>query len=96
MRETNNGCVIDWFLTLVMPYLRMFLGEQQIDEIYISEVFLQSVLRNHIIEEEKQKMLEKHRHLFRNSEMIPSFTLDSVQSSINNFAPLKHNKDRQD
>jgi len=77
-----------------MPYLRMFLGEQPIDELFISEVFLQSVLRNHIIEEEKQKMLEKHKLLFRNSEMIPSFTIDSIPSSINNFTPLSLTKNQ--
>ena len=76
-----------------MPYLRMFIGEQQIDELFISEVYLQSILRNHIIEEEKEKMLQKNKLLFRNTEIIPSFTLDSIPKSIDDLTPLSVFKD---
>lgn len=76
-----------------MPYLRMFLADQQVDETFISEVFLQSVLRNHILEEEKQKMIAKHQSLIGNGSAMPSFVIDAVASSINNFTPLGLKKD---
>lgn len=79
-----------------MPYLRMFLGEQLVDETYISEVFLQSVLGNHFIEEEKQKMLEKHTPAVRKSAGDPLFTLDNIPSSINYFTPLSMKKNESE
>jgi len=75
-----------------MPYLRMFLGEQQIDEVYISEVLMNSVLSLHIVDEEKQSMLKQHANLIRNSEVQPIFYLDSVPSAVNNFTPLQIKK----
>jgi hypothetical protein len=54
-----------------MPYLRMFHGEQQIDEVYISEVLMNSVLSLHIVDEEKQSMLKQHANLIRNAEVQP-------------------------
>jgi hypothetical protein len=71
-----------------MPYLRMFLGEQQIDEVYISEVLMNSVLSLHIVDEEKQSMLKQHANLIRNAEVQPIFYLDAVPSAVNNFIPL--------
>lgn len=79
-----------------MPYLRMFLGEQEIDEIFISEVFLQSVLSNHILEEEKQKMLRNHASVIQNAATAPFFALDAVPSSINRFTPLSLKKDEDE
>lgn len=71
-----------------MPYLRMFLGEQQIDEVYISEVLLNSVLSLSIIDEEKQRMLKRQANAIRTAESQPVFCLDSVPSAINSFTPL--------
>jgi len=51
-----------------MPYLRMFLNEMLLDELFISEVYVQSVLGNHFIDEEKQRM--RNKHLLRN----PAYT----------------------
>lgn len=70
----------------------MFLDEQLVDETFISEVYLQSVLGNHFIEEEKQKMLEKHATEIPRSAVIPSFTLDNIPSSINYFTSLNSEK----
>lgn len=56
-----------------MPYLRMFLGEQQVDEIFISDVFVESVLGNHFVQEEKQRMLEKHATTIKKAKVDPSF-----------------------
>jgi len=72
-----------------MPYLRMFLGEQKIDEVFIAEVFLKSILGNYFVHKEKQKLLDSHAVLIRKAEMTPTFTLDTVPSSVNNFTPLK-------
>lgn len=72
-----------------MPYLRMFLGEKQIDELFISEVYVQSVLGHHFIEEEKQRMRDKHVMSIRNAQTDPLFVIDAVPSSINYFTPLK-------
>ena len=58
-----------------MPYLRMFLGEQKMDEVFISEVYLESVLGNHFVEEEKQKMMEKHAITIKNVNMPLSFEI---------------------
>jgi len=58
-----------------MPYLRMFLQDQQIDEVFISDVFLESVLGNHFLEEEKNIMLKKHAMVKRNTEAEFSFDL---------------------
>ena len=58
-----------------MPYLRMFLGHTQVDEIFISDVFVESVLGNHFLEEEKQRMLYKHADTIRNVELDPLFEL---------------------
>lgn len=74
-----------------MPYLRMFLGEQQIDEIYISEVLMNSVLSLHIVDEET-KHAEQHANLIRNATVQPIFYLDSVPSTVNNFTPLQIKK----
>ena len=54
-----------------MPYLRMFLRDQQIDEVFISDVFLESVLGSHFLEEEKNIMLKKHS--IKNKEADFSF-----------------------
>lgn len=56
-----------------MPYLRMFLGEQQVDEIFISDVFVESVLGSHFVQEEKQRMLDKHATTIKNAKVDPSF-----------------------
>ena len=56
-----------------MPYLRMFLGEKQIDEVFISEVFVESILGNHFVAEEKQIMLDKHAGAIKNAALIPFF-----------------------
>jgi len=58
-----------------MPYLRMFLGEQQLDEIFISDVFVESVLGNHFVEEEKKILLDKHAILIKRTKIDPSFDL---------------------
>lgn len=75
-----------------MPYLRMFLGEQQIDEVYISEVLMNSVLSLHILAEEKQSMLKLHANLISKAEVQPVFYLDAVPSAVNDFTPLNLKK----
>lgn len=71
-----------------MPYLRMFLADQQVDEVFIPDVLLNSVLSLHIIREEKQSMLKKHDQSIRSAAVQPVFCLDAVPSSVNNFTPL--------
>ena len=75
----------------IMPYLRMFLGENEIDQMLVSDLLLQSVIGQHAIEEEKERMKEKHLIAIRNSGVEPRFTLDNVPSSINFFKPLNKN-----
>lgn len=77
-----------------MPYLRMLLGEQQIDEVFISEVLLNSVLSLYIIDEEKQNMLKRNASIIHNEKLQPVFCLDSVPSAVNDFQPLKLKKDK--
>ena len=59
-----------------MPYLRMFLGQTKVDEIFISGVFVESILGNHFLEQEKQKMLLRHADTIRNVELDPFFDLN--------------------
>jgi hypothetical protein len=33
-----------------MPYLRMFPGEKQLDEVFFSDVFVDSILGNHFLQ----------------------------------------------
>ena len=75
----------------VMPYLRMFLGEKEIDQVLISELLLQSVIGHHTIEEEKERMREKYLAQIRNAGTEPVFTLDNVPSTINFFKSLPKN-----
>ena len=77
-----------------MPYLRMFLGEQQLDEVFIPEVILNSVIGTHSLEDEKKCLLQKHAVALRNSETKPVFCVDAVPSSINYFKPLKLERDK--
>ena len=77
-----------------MPYLKMFLGEQQIDEVFISEILLNSVLSLYIMDEEKQNMLKRNESIIRNEKLQPVFWLDSVPSAGNDFQPLKLKKDK--
>ena len=72
-----------------MPYLRMFLGEQLLDEVFIPEVILNSVIGTHSLEDEKKSLLQKHTIALRNSETKPVFCIDAVPSAINYFKPLK-------
>ena len=58
-----------------MPYLRMFLGHTKVDEIFISDVFVDSILGNHFLDQEKQRMLLKHADTIRNVELDPVFDL---------------------
>jgi hypothetical protein len=81
--DQNNG----------MPYLRMFIDNQQVEEVYISEMVLQTVLGNHSIAEEKQRIIDKHQALITQSGKQPSFTIDSIPSKINFFTPLNKKDD---
>jgi len=74
----------------MMPYLRMFLGEKQVDEVFISEVLLNSVLGNSVIEEEKQEMLRKHGKEANTAGI--AFFMDSMPSALNQFVPLTPRK----
>lgn len=65
-----------------MPYLRMFISEQQLDEVFISDVFTDSVLGNHFIQEEKQRMLDKHDITIKENGMLPYFDLDPPLAKI--------------
>ena len=56
-----------------MPYLRMFLGEKQVDEVFISDVFIESILGNHFLQEEKDIMLHKHAITINDAEPKPTF-----------------------
>jgi hypothetical protein len=76
-----------------MPYLRMFLGERQIDETFISEVLLNSVLSLHILDEEKQEMLLRHADEILSTGMQPAFCVDSIPSVVNNFNFFNEKKD---
>jgi hypothetical protein len=78
-----------------MPYLRMFLHEQLIDDVFIPEVLLNSVLSLHIIEEEKQNMLKRHAGSIRSASTPPVFYIDSVPSAVNHFTPLDIKKGSQ-
>lgn len=71
----QHNVALNHLLTFCMPYIRMFLGEQQIDEVFISDVFSESVLGNHFIGEEKQRMLDKHAMAIENTEVTPSFDI---------------------
>jgi hypothetical protein len=66
----------------------MFLGEQQVDEVFIPEVLLNSISSLSFIDEEKQSMLQRNANAIRNATMQPVFCLDSIPSSVNNFQPL--------
>jgi hypothetical protein len=74
-----------------MPYLRMFLNEQQIDEVFISEVLLNSVLGASIIEEEKQELFKRHAKLSPISSFV--FCIDAMPSAVNHFTPLNQRKE---
>lgn len=76
-----------------MPCLRMFLDEQEIDEVYIPEVLLNSVLSLSVIYEEKQNMLKRNANAIRSANSQPVFFMDSIPSSTNDFEPLKLKKD---
>jgi hypothetical protein len=58
-----------------MPYLRMFLGEKQLDEVFFSDVFVDSILGNHFLQEEKEIMLHKHAIIIKDAELDPSFDM---------------------
>ena len=73
-----------------MPYLRLYLGETPIDEVLLSEVLLQSVISHHILEEEKQKMFDRHSAVINNSSQKAWFVLETLPSRINFFRPLRH------
>jgi len=73
-----------------MPYLRMFLEEQQIDEVFISEVLLNSVLGTSIVEEEKQDLIKKHTKLADATRFV--FFMDAMPSAFNQFTPLGQKK----
>lgn len=75
-----------------MPHLRMFLGGQQLDEVVIPEALLQNFSLNHLIEQEKQKLVEKHTAKIRKAEQVPSFVLEYLPSRINEFKSLQTKK----
>ena len=68
----------------------MLLEEQQIDEVFISEVLLNSVLGTSIVEEEKQDMIKKHPKLAHAATFV--FCLDAMPSALNQFTPLGQKK----
>jgi hypothetical protein len=74
-----------------MPYLRMFLNEQQVDEVFISEVLLNSVLGASILEEEKQELFKRHSKLSDITGFV--FCIDAVPSAVNQFTSLDKRKD---
>ena len=53
----------------------MFLGGKQVDEIFISDVFVESILGNHFLQEEKQRMLDKHAATIKEAESDPLFDM---------------------
>ena len=65
-------------IIVIMPYLRLSINGQVMDETYISDILVQSVIGTHIIEEEKQKMLEKHRPLISQPAAQFSFTTEQA------------------
>lgn len=71
-----------------MPYLRMFLDNQPIDEVFISDHLMQTVLGWNIVDEEKQKLQEKHSEIIKRTDLSLSFCVDAVASSTNFFNPL--------
>ena len=75
-----------------MPHLRMFLGEQQLDEVFIPEILLQNFSLRSIIEQEKHKLVQKHVAKIKKTEQPPSFVLEFVPSVTNTFSPLKLKK----
>lgn len=62
----------------------MFLGQTKVDEIFISGVSVKSILGNHFLEQEKQKMRLWHTDTIRNVELSPFFNLNPPPV-INNF-----------
>jgi hypothetical protein len=68
-----------------MPYLRMFLGEKQLDEVFISDVFVDSILGNHFLQEEKELMLHKHATAIKDTELNPSFDVFPPSARMRNF-----------
>jgi hypothetical protein len=71
-----------------MPYLKMFRGEDLIDEVFISDHLLQTVLGWSILEEEKQRMTEKHADALKRTSVAASFSIDAVASSTSFFSPV--------
>lgn len=67
----------------------MFLEEKPIDEVFISDHFLQTVLGWSILDEEKKKLAEKHSNIIKISGAQPEFCLDAVSSANNSFTPLQ-------
>jgi len=49
----------------------MFPGEQKMDEVFISKVYSESVLGNHFVEVEKQRMPERHAIIISNATTSP-------------------------
>ena len=74
-----------------MPYLRMFLNEQQIDEVFISEVLLNSVLGTSIVEEEKQEIIKRNAKMANSTTFV--FCMDAMPSAFNQFTPLSQRKE---
>ena len=70
----------------------MFIENEQIDEVFISDHLLNSVLGWSILDEEKQKLKVKHADTLAKKKLTPSFCIDSVSSSINFFSPLTEKK----
>lgn len=75
-----------------MPHLRMFLGEQQLDEVFIPELLLQNFTLTSVVEQEKHKLAQKHIAKIKQAQQVPSFVLEFVPSKTNNFSPLKLKK----
>jgi hypothetical protein len=75
-----------------MPYLKMLLNEDIVDEVYLSDVLIQSIIGQHSILEEKERLLEKHATRLGKSTHHPVFVIDTLPSAINSFLPLQAGK----
>lgn len=75
-----------------MPYLAMYLGEEKIDELYISDFLLQSVIGQHIVAEEKKRLSDKHGMTIRNSGKTALFSLDTALSGGATFPSIPSNE----
>ena len=76
-----------------MPYLKLFIRDRKLDETYISEALLQSVIGHHTLAGEKEKMLARHEAAISKTDIAPSFIIDNTPPPLNSQPFNKNRKD---